>query len=737
MQNFCLNMTLSLSEIGPPRDLVTSDATESSFWVSWSAAPGSVRFYSVRWQSQFSEESGLKRVPGDQTTTVLEGLSPETRFQVLVRAEYGERESDELSGFETTEDRSLKASWTPAPGPVLHYRLSYVPSSGGPELSLKVGPALSSALLKKLSPASTYNATLHPVYVHGDGKARQGVGTTLSPYKPPQNLQTSEPTRTSFRVSWDPAPGSVRGYKVTFHPTDDDVNLGELLVGPHDNTVVLEELKAATQYSVSVFGMFDGGESVPLAGEEKTTQSDAPEPSLPGSRDAQCKTSAKADIILLVDGSWSIGRINFKTIRNFIARMVSVFDIGPERVQIGLAQYSGDPKTEWHLNSHPTKASLLEAVANLPYKGGNTMTGMALNYILQNNFRPNVGLRPDARKIGVLITDGKSQDEIVVNSQNLRDSGIELYAIGVKNADENELRSIASDPDDIHMYNVDDFKFLVDIVDQLTVNLCNSVKGSDEPEVVDVVEPPMDLVTSEVTQYSFRVSWSPPDVAAEKYKITYVKTAGGPTEETFVDGETMTVVLQNLTPLTEYRVKVFTVVGEISSEPLTGLETTLPVAAPTDLQVSDEKVTSFKLSWKEAEGATGYMIRYRALNASDGSQQEREVSLNSNRKKNLNSIKSLNSSKRERELTVFVLERDEKCALNMRSVRASDSCRTMGLVKAKTSCCRITDAWILKQFAGFHIITSVPAAVHFHPQLSPPLQLNLYPECTCGSLAVI
>lgn len=55
---------------------------------------------------------------------------------------------------------------------------------------------------------------------------------------------------------------------------------------------------------------------------------------------------------------------------------------------------------------------------------------MALNFILQNNFKPNVGLRPDSRKIGVLITDGKSQDEVIVNSQNLRDSDIELYAIG-------------------------------------------------------------------------------------------------------------------------------------------------------------------------------------------------------------------------------------------------------------------------------------------------------------------
>lgn len=49
--------------------------------------------------------------------------------------------------------------------------------------------------------------------------------------------------------------------------------------------------------------------------------------------------------------------------------------------------------------------------------------------------------------------------------------------LGVKNADENELRSIATDPDNIHMFNVADFSFLLEIVDNLSDNLCNSVKG--------------------------------------------------------------------------------------------------------------------------------------------------------------------------------------------------------------------------------------------------------------------
>lgn len=49
----------------------------------------------------------------------------------------------------------------------------------------------------------------------------------------------------------------------------------------------------------------------------------------------ECITRAEADIVLLVDGSWSIGRPNFRTVRSFIGRIVEVFDIGPDKVQIG------------------------------------------------------------------------------------------------------------------------------------------------------------------------------------------------------------------------------------------------------------------------------------------------------------------------------------------------------------------------------------------------------------------
>lgn len=92
-------------DAGPPRNLVTSEVTDTSFAASWTAAPGNVKTYRIRWKSLFSAETGAKTVPGHVTSTVLEGLTPETLYQVSVVAEYGHKDSAPLTGEETTDGK--------------------------------------------------------------------------------------------------------------------------------------------------------------------------------------------------------------------------------------------------------------------------------------------------------------------------------------------------------------------------------------------------------------------------------------------------------------------------------------------------------------------------------------------------------------------------------------------------------------------------------------------------------
>lgn len=82
------------------------------------------------------------------------------------------------------------------------------------------------------------------------------------------------------------------------------------------------------------------------------------------------------DLVFLVDGSWSVGRNNFRYILDFMVALVSAFDIGEEKTRVGVVQYSSDTRTEFNLNQYFRRSDLLDAIKRIPYKGGNTMTGI-------------------------------------------------------------------------------------------------------------------------------------------------------------------------------------------------------------------------------------------------------------------------------------------------------------------------------------------------------------------------
>ncbi|XP_043544622.1 collagen alpha-1(XIV) chain isoform X1 [Chiloscyllium plagiosum] len=343
-----------------------------------------------------------------------------------------------------------------------------------------------------------------------------------------------------------------------------------------------------------------------------------------------CKTPAIADIVVLVDGSWSIGRLNFRLVRLFLENLVSAFNVDSDKTRIGLAQYSGDPRIEWHLNQHSTKEAVLDAARNLPYKGGNTLTGLALTFILENSFKPESGARAGVPKIGILITDGKSQDDVLPPAKSLRDAGIELFAIGVKNADVNELKAIASEPDETHVYNVADFNIMNTIIESLTKTVCSRVEEQDK-EIKEATGSlssnpvaPANLVITDVTARSFRVSWSHAPGKVEKYRVVYYSTTAGQPEEVVVDGTESTAVIQNLMSLTEYQLAVFAIYEKAASEGLRGVVTTLALPAAADLDIYDVTHSSMRVKWEPAPTATGYMILYAALTGGETA-DEKEV----------------------------------------------------------------------------------------------------------------
>lgn len=72
----------------------------------------------------------------------------------------------------------MKVAWQAAPGNVVNYRVTYKPHGAGRQLATKVPGDTTVTVLRRLQPLTTYDITVLPVYRKGEGKARQGVGTT-------------------------------------------------------------------------------------------------------------------------------------------------------------------------------------------------------------------------------------------------------------------------------------------------------------------------------------------------------------------------------------------------------------------------------------------------------------------------------------------------------------------------------------------------------------------------------
>uniref|UniRef100_A0A8C4IMF4 Collagen alpha-1(XIV) chain n=1 Tax=Dicentrarchus labrax TaxID=13489 RepID=A0A8C4IMF4_DICLA len=477
----------------------------------------------------------------------------------------------------------------------------------------------------------------------------------VSLFPQPAQGQVSSPRRfrakilspTKLQVSWKEPKGEFESYKVIY-TTQPGGEQKEVQVSKKGAKLLIEDFDPSKEYNFKIIALSGKQQSKPLQAKHEAQRSGVEVVQSQRTQDSHvtqenneiseaeegfmCKTSAISDIVILVDGSWSIGRINFRLVRTFLENLVRAFNVESDKTRIGLAQYSGDPRIEWHLNAHTSKEAVIDAVKNLPYKGGNTLTGLALTFILENSFKPESGSRPGVPKIGILITDGKSQDDVIPPAQSLRDAGIEVFAIGVKNADENELKAIASPPEETHVYNVADFSVMSDIVEGLTKTVCEQVekldkqlKGGGEPAPPpNSVAPPRDLVTSEITARSFRVTWTHAPGQVEKYRVVYYPASGGQPDEKVVQGTENSVELNYLNSLTEYQVAVFAIYRSSASEALRGSATTLALPMVNDLELFEITHSTMRVRWKTAAGASGYMILYAPLTEGDPA-DEKEV----------------------------------------------------------------------------------------------------------------
>ncbi|KAG7244980.1 hypothetical protein INR49_023546 [Caranx melampygus] len=154
------------------------------------------------------------------------------------------------------------------------------------------------------------------------------------------------------------------------------------------------------------------------------------------------------------------------------AVIIDKLDVSENNAHVGLVQYSSAVRQEFPLGRYNNKKDLKDAVKKMAYMERGTMTGQALRYLLDNSFTPGQGSRPGVTKVGIVFTDGRSQDYIGDAARKAKENGFKMYAVGVGNAVEDELKEIASEPIGEHYFYTADFKAMTQIAKKLQINIC-------------------------------------------------------------------------------------------------------------------------------------------------------------------------------------------------------------------------------------------------------------------------
>ena len=121
-------------------------------------------------------------------------------------------------------------------------------------------------------------------------------------------------------------------------------------------------------------------------------------------------------------------------------------------------------------------AVYVQAVENITIIKSTTNTSTALNVMRTVVFSTDNGDRPDVNNIGIVITDGQSDNSkaTAAEAKAAKDVGIRMYAIGLTDQiDAEELKKIASTPLPEHYFNRTSIKLVQTVTSQLLWSVCH------------------------------------------------------------------------------------------------------------------------------------------------------------------------------------------------------------------------------------------------------------------------
>nr|XP_021143092.1 tenascin isoform X2 [Columba livia] len=536
--------------------LTVSNATSDSMSLTWEAQDNAFDHFILEVRnSDFPLDSLVHTVPGASRRYVVTNLKAATNYTVQLHGVVDGQGGQTLTARATTEAMpplenltvsdinpyGFTVSWMASENAFDNFLVVVVDSGKllDPQEFLLTG-AQRQLKLKGLITGIGYEVML---YGFAKGHQTKPLSTVAVTEAEPEvdNLLVSDATPDGFRLSWTADDGVFDSFVLKIRDTKRKSDPLELIVPGHERTQDITGLKEGTEYEVELYGVSSGRRSQPVSAVATTVVGS------PKGISFSDITENSATV------SWTPPRTRVESYR------------------ISYVPVAGGTPNTVTVDGSKTKTKLVKLVPGVDYN---------VSIISVKGFEESEPIS------GTLKTALDSPSGLVV--VNITDSealatwqpaiaAVDNYVVSYASEDEPEVTQMVSG--NTVEYDLKGLRPATEYT--LSVHALKDTQKSEtlSTQFTTGLDAPRDLSASEVQSEAAVITWRPPRAPVTGYLLIY-ESIDGRVKEVILDPETTAYSLAELSPSTQYTVKLQALSGSLRSKVIQTVFTTTGLLYP-------------------------------------------------------------------------------------------------------------------------------------------------------------
>ncbi|XP_037389028.1 tenascin isoform X1 [Pygocentrus nattereri] len=253
-----------VTKIDAPGEVEVRDVSDKSALISWSKPVADVDKIRISYGPSGDPSVRHVDVPADNMQHSLEGLEPDTDYRVSLNSKRGNKTSEPVYESFTTgldaprevhtvgqTDDSITVEWKNSRASVDGYRIKYGPVVGGSHgediIPRRLGNT-TQATLTGLKPGTEYGIGV--TAINKEKESQQVTINAITELDAPQNLEASESTETTITLVWKRPRAKISNYRLAFFSPDGKRK--EVEVPASATTHTHKNLVPGTQYNITL-----------------------------------------------------------------------------------------------------------------------------------------------------------------------------------------------------------------------------------------------------------------------------------------------------------------------------------------------------------------------------------------------------------------------------------------------------------------------------------------------------